>query len=62
MDKIYRIKRRSGRQITELYVPLPKPPEEYQVGEDVTVRVDERNVPCHVEIDVNEYNFVLYVA
>ena len=62
MDKTYFIKRRSGRQVTDLYVQLPKPPQEYKVGEELTVRVEERDVPCHVEIDVNEYNFVLYVA
>jgi hypothetical protein len=63
MSKTYVIKRRSGHRINELSVVLPKPPEEYQQGETLTIQIEGRNVPVHVEIDCQgEYNNVLYVS
>jgi hypothetical protein len=62
MHKTYFIKRRSGRHVTELYVQLPKPPKEYKMGEQLTVCIEERNVPCHVIVDVDKYNSVMHVA
>ena len=63
MDKTYRIRLRSpdGRS-ADLHVTLPKPPEQYEAGEDIPIRVDEKVVLCNVKIVKNADNFVLYVA
>jgi hypothetical protein len=63
MPKTYRIRRRSGRQVKELTVELPKPPREYETGEVLTIEIEGRPVVVHVEIHcLNNSSEFLYVA
>jgi uncharacterized protein YuzE len=63
MDKTYWIRLRlSDGQTKDLYTKLPKPPEQYEIGEDIFVRIDEKVVLCKVEIVKNADNFVLYIV
>jgi len=63
MDQTYRISRRSADGLPEyLIVTLPKHPNQYQVGEKLTIQIEDRKVPCHVVKSMNKDNFILYVA
>jgi hypothetical protein len=63
MGKTYLVKRRVGRHVKDIKVQLPKPPSEYAVGEELTIQIEGRDVPVHVEIDcVGGYDSVLYIA
>ena len=63
MNKTYTIRRRSGREVKSLSVQLPKPPEEYTVGNELIIQINNRDVCVRVEIDCQSaFNDVLYVA
>jgi hypothetical protein len=56
------IKRRSGRMTRELTLVLKKPPEQYKVSEELTIQMDGREIPAHVEIPIGHGNALLCVA
>ena len=69
MDKIDRqgsfiavVRRRSGRRVTDLRVVLEKPPQDYVASEQLTIQMDGRDIPAHVEIPISKHNHILYVA
>lgn len=58
----YKIRRRSARHTEELWVELPKPPEDFALSETFSIEVKGRAVPVHVEIPIDKTNKILYVA
>lgn len=56
------IKRRSGRMTRNLQVILQKRAEQYESGEELTIRMDGREIPAHVEIPISIHNNILCVA
>ena len=58
----YEIRRRSGRRTMDLVLELPKPPEDYVLGERLTIHVDGRPLKVHVEIAIEKPTDVLYVV
>jgi len=61
MKQFYKIKRMCCGGIQDLDVRLSKPPEEYNVGEELIIEVNGRDVAVRVEELCRDDNKYMYV-